>query len=68
MERHLLLVQEYLPILFKLKLLSPGCETAISTGTITVEESASINIIDDNPTGSSFCDGEDFNGAKCFNY
>ena len=42
---------------------SPGCETAISTGTITVEESASINIINNNPTGQSFCGSEQFNGA-----
>ena len=47
---------------------SPGCETAISTGTITVEESASINIINNNPTGQSFCGSEQFNGATaiCF--
>ena len=59
---HLLLVQAYLLTLLRLKL-HPGCETAVSTGTITVEESATINVIDD-PTGTSYCDGEDFNGAN----
>ena len=43
---------------------TPGCETAVSTGTITVEESASINVINNDPTGTSFCGGEDFNGAN----
>ena len=45
---------------------SAGCESAVSTGTITVEESASINIIN-NPTGTQLCDGEDFNGANALN-
>ena len=46
---------------------SAGCESAVSTGTITVEESASINVIDD-PTGASYCDGEDFNGANALTF
>ena len=43
---------------------SAGCETAVSTGTITVEESASINLLLVILQVHLYCDGEDFNGPN----
>ena len=52
---------------------TPGCETAVSTGTITVEESASISFVgpagkDPNAPGTTICNGEDYNGANALIY
>ena len=52
---------------------SAGCETAVSTGTITVDESASISFVgpvggDPNLPGQTYCGSENFNGANALIY